>query len=214
MFYDATGRPTFPDLAMNAAIRERSDLLRTQVDLSIADIDTRLAALKLLYGRPNHQRHPVEIREASEATVDSTRRIITVIAVPYESPAQVQYRQEWWQEIFARHAFHGIDADPNQVRVNRDHDRTRTVGKVVRFDPNHPTGLLAEIRIAETQLGDETLALAAEDMLSASVGFGVYPGGHDLDRRTMTRRINRAFLNHLSLVEQPAYDGAKVVGVA
>jgi hypothetical protein len=29
----------------------------------------------------------------------------------------------------------------------------------------------------------------------------------------MTRRINRAFLDHLSFVPQPAYAGAKVLGI-
>ncbi len=44
-------------------------------------------------------------------------------------------------------------------------------GKVTRFDTRSAVGLVAEIKIAGTPRGDETLQLASEDMLSASIGF-------------------------------------------
>lgn len=213
MYYTPNGFPTFPDHRAAALDGARLDCLRDQATLAIADLDARTAALTTLYGA-NHRPPGIEIRAAADADVDTARRIITVVAVPYEQPADVLWREEWWREVFARGAFTGVEAEAGKVRVNRDHDRTRTVGKVDRFDPNHTAGLLAEIRIAATTLGDETLALADADCLSASVGFGVRPGGQELIRSTMTRRVTRAFLNHLSLVEQPAYGGAKVIGVA
>ncbi|AVO21610.1 capsid maturation protease [Mycobacterium phage MooMoo] len=146
--------------------------------------------------------------------VDFAQRLITVIAVPYEQPAPVEYRSEMWNEVFERGAFSSVTSGaPHRVRVNRDHNKTRTVGKVVKFWPDREDGLITDVRIAKTPLGDETLALADEDMLSASVGFGVRPTDQVLDRRSMTRRIKAAYLDHLSFVESPAYAGAQVLAV-
>ena len=68
-------------------------------------------------------------------------------------------------------------------------------------------------RIAKTALGDETLALADEDCLGASVGFAVAGGGQELDRVNRRRRIKKAFLDHLAFVPDPAYSGAGVLSV-
>lgn len=156
----------------------------------------------------------VELREASVAEVKYAQRLIEVIAVPYERPAKIRYRGQTWNEVFERGAFDGIESRQGKVRANRDHDRTRTVGKVVNFWPSRSEGLVAEVRIAQTTLGDETLALADEDMLSASIGFGIKRGSDEvLEKRTMTRRIRRAFLDHLSFVESPAYDDAQILAV-
>jgi hypothetical protein len=38
--------------------------------------------------------------------------------------------------------------------VLREHDRLQLVGKVARVDPTHTVGLLAELAIARTLLGD------------------------------------------------------------
>ena len=91
------------------------------------------------------------------------------------------------------------------MRANRDHDRQRTIGKAVNFWPSRKEGLVAAVRIAQTSLGDETLALADEDCLGASVGFAVRGSGRELDRRNRTRRIRQALLDHLAFVPDPAY---------
>jgi hypothetical protein len=99
------------------------------------------------------------------------------------------------------------------VRVNREHLIGDTVGKVVHFDPNHPDGLLARVKIATTSRGDDTLELADEDMLSASVGYGAKPSDVLHDRRNGIRSVKRAILHHLAMVEDPAYEGARVLEV-
>ena len=74
-------------------------------------------------------------------------------------------------------------------------------------------GLVTALKIAKTPLGDETLALAEEGMVRASVGFGVRLRDQLLDRNTMSRRIRKAFIDHIALVESPAYVGAEVLSV-
>lgn len=177
---------------------------------ALADLDTRLAALGIRHLTAGR----IEYRSATAAHVDTAGRTITVMAVPYLEPAEVEFRGEIWQETFERAAFqHDRATNLSRIPVNRDHDRTRLVGKLASADPNDTRGMIAVLQIARTQLGDETLALADEGMLSASVGFGVPATGEVLDRRTKTRRITRAHLDHIALVAQPAYDGAKVLAV-
>lgn len=154
---------------------------------------------------------PLEFRAATVVGVNFSQRLVEMVAVPFEEEAVVEYRGEMWRESFMRGAFDGIEKRPNRVRANRNHDKTRTVGKAVTFWPSRDEGLVAEVRIAPTPLGDETLTLAEEDMLSVSAGFGVRGSDQVLDRPF--RRIKRAFLDHLAFVESPAYDGARVLAV-
>lgn len=156
-------------------------------------------------------RAPIEFREATVADVNFAQRIAELVVVPYEEEALIEYRGEIWEESFLRGAFDGIEKRPNRIRANRDHDKTRTVGKAVNHWPSRDEGLVSEIRIAPTNLGDETLALLEEDMLSASAGFGVRGSDQILDRPK--RIIKRAFLDHIAFVESPAYVGARVLAV-
>lgn len=157
----------------------------------------------------------IEIRSSTTevADVNLKQRIITLIAMPYEQPAEIGYRGEIWKEVFSRGAFDGIEKRPQRVRVNREHLRGDTVGKAIAFHPDRPEGLVSEIRIAKTLRGDDTLALAEDDCLSCSVGFGVLPSNQVLDRSRHERRINKAWMDHLALVEDPAYVGAGVLDV-
>jgi len=155
-----------------------------------------------------------EVRTATVENVDHQERIITVIAAPYEQPAVVEYRGELWSEIFSRTAWNSvIEGAPHRVRVNREHNPNLVCGKAVCFYPDRQEGLVADLRIAKTDLGNDALALAEENCLSASVGFGALPKDQRLDRRTMTRRIDRAYLDHIALVQSPAYVGAEVLSV-
>lgn len=198
-----------------AAVKARIRAAAEKFGITIADDEDsskRSADLNQFDEMP--PRAPIEIRQAAAVqSVDFAKRLITVIAVPYEEPALVEYRGEVWSEIMERTAFMGIEKRPNRVRANRDHNKTRTFGKVVRFWPDAEPGLVAEVRAAQTPLGEETLILADEECLGASVGFGVPPACQQLDRSTMTRRIKTAYLDHLAFVESPAYEGAKVLSV-
>lgn len=142
-------------------------------------------------------------------------RIITVCVVPYEQEAIVEDGGQIWTETWVHGALTRCLAaltDPSVIRVNREHDRGLTVGKVIALRDT-PAGLHADLRIARTARGDETLALAREGCLSASIGAGARAGGIIRDYTRRVRRVVGAELLHIALVESPAYTGATVLAV-
>lgn len=146
--------------------------------------------------------------------IDVRQRLITVLAVPWDQEAEVPWRNEIWREVFRRGAFDGLEDHVGRVRVNREHVKGKTVGKVVFADPQAADGLILRSKIASTPRGDETLALADEDMISASVGYRIKDSADlRLERRTRMREVLRAFLDHLGMVESPAFAGAQVLAV-
>ena len=155
----------------------------------------------------------VEGRSSAIDTLDVNQntRIIRLIAVPYEESTSVVLHGQMWSRCSP---LGGVERRANPIRVNRGHDKTRTVGRVINFDAGDARGLIAEVHIAATPLGDETLTLAAETCLSASVAFTIPAGGAQLDHQRRHRRDNRAELDHVSLVESPAYAGANVLRLA
>jgi phage head maturation protease len=156
----------------------------------------------------------IELRSSTLQDVNTKQRLVDLIAVPWEQEADVLWRGDMWHEVFDRHAFDGIQDHAGRVPVNRQHTKGDTVGKVVQFDPSHRNGLFARVKIANTPRGDETLALAEEGMAFPSVGYRV-KGFSDMrvDRRSKSRRILRAFMDHLAMVEDPTWAGAEVLAV-
>lgn len=161
-------------------------------------------------------RHVI-IRKAGDFTdVDPLQRIVELIAVPWGQEAQVFWRGEMWREVIERGAFDSLRNVSDRIRVNREHIRGRTVGKVESFDPDHPDGLFARVKIVKGPEGDAVLNLAEENMISASIGYVAQkPSDLVLDKRSVpkSRVVKRAYLDHLSMVESPAYEGARVLAV-
>lgn len=156
-------------------------------------------------------REPVELRSALVAGVDFEERRITLVAVPYDEETVVEYRGQLLRESVEPGAFDGIESRSVHVTANRDHDYSRTIGKAISYRTADPAGLVAEIQVSRTALGDETLQLAADGVLKASVGMLVRRSDQTI--REGLRRIHRAFLDHISLVPNPAYQGASVLAV-
>jgi HK97 family phage prohead protease len=115
-------------------------------------------------------------------------------------------------ETINRGAFDGIERRANRVRVNREHERMQTIGRAFKFHPSRQEGLVSEVKIAKTPLGDETLELAADGCLDASAGFAPMPGGIQWQERS-AYRISKAWLGHIALTSEPAYEGARVLAV-
>ncbi len=152
-------------------------------------------------------------RAAEVLGVSFPDRTIELVVIPYEQEAVVRYGSRMVRESVARGAFDGIERRANRVRVNRDHELQRTVGRAIAFHPSRENGLVADVRIARTDLGDETLTLAEDGILDASAGFLPMPGGEQWSDMRKRVRITKAWLGHIALTPEPAYDGAEVLAV-
>lgn len=151
-------------------------------------------------------------RVAEVVGVSFPKRTLDLIVIPYETETLVGYEGRMVREIISRGAFDGIERRANRVRVNRDHKLERTVGRAVAFHPSREDGLVAEVRIAKTDLGDETLALAQDECLDASAGFLPMRDGMTWETRN-SYRISKGWLGHIALTPEPAYEDAKVLAV-
>lgn len=160
------------------------------------------------------ERPPGELlfRDSTVTDVNFRKRLIEMVVVPYDEETLVEHRGRMCRESVARGAFDGIEARPNRVKANRDHKLERTVGKAVAFHPSHELGLVAEIKISGTPLGEETLTLADDDCLGASAGYLPMPDGEQWLTRTKVY-MTKCWLGHIALTPDPAYAGAKVLSV-
>jgi HK97 family phage prohead protease len=164
----------------------------------------------------------LEFRSARVADVDFPKRLIELVVMPYESETTVERRYRSWTEIVSRGAFDGVELRTAQIKVNRGHDPDRAVGKTLALHPSRREGLVAELRISETLLGDETLTLAGDGVLDASAGFQllrkngrtgpVVPDAEVWETRDR-RRLNHLFLGHIAMTPEPAYEDARVLAV-
>jgi HK97 family phage prohead protease len=161
---------------------------------------------------PAPTRHPLEVRTASVAEVKYPQRLVELLVQPYEQEAAVEYRHRMIIEVCSRGAYEGVETRARRVRVNRDHDRTRTCGKTVMLNPSPTEGLIGEVYIAPTDLGDETLELAAAGCLDVSSGFRVLPNGERWTGRDH-RRLEKVWLDHIAFTPDPAYLEAGVLNV-
>jgi HK97 family phage prohead protease len=155
------------------------------------------------------------IPQASIGAVDFPKRTIELIVMPYEQEAVVEHRGRAIREIVSRGAFDGIDQRPDRVKVNRDHNTLFTCGKAVAFHPSRTEGLVAEVYISKTDLGNDTLELANDGMLDASAGFRPKhnePNAEEWPSRDF-RRLNKIWLGHIAMTPEPAYEGARVLAV-
>lgn len=152
------------------------------------------------------------LRAAQVVDVSYPERTIELVVMPYETETVVAYQGRMCSETIARGAFDGIERRANRVRVNRDHDMARTVGRAVALHPDRAEGLVAEVRIAKTELGEETLELAADGCLDASAGFRPMDGGMTWLGRS-AYRITKGWLGHIAMTPDPAYPDARVLAV-
>lgn len=159
------------------------------------------------------RRAPLEMRGAEVVDVRHPDRTIEIIAAPYEQETPVLRKGAWITETIDRAAFEGVDKRARRVKVNRDHDVGKTVGRATALHPDRPEGLVAELLISRTPTGDETLELAADGVLDASIGFAPMRDGEVWTEQRSRRRITRAWLGHIALVPDPAYEGANVLDV-
>lgn len=159
---------------------------------------------------------PVLYRAAGEITaVSFPDRTIEVIAHPYN---QAAVGVPWFDgrivtEVCKPGAYSGIQRRAERIWVCRDHVRERTVGKTRALHPERPEGLIATLVLSRTALAEETLELAADGVLHASVGYKPLPGGEEWSRDRRQVTLTRCWLQHIALTPEPAYEGADVLSV-
>lgn len=158
-------------------------------------------------------RMPMEWRTARTVDVRFPDRVVELVAVPYNEETQVMKNGRWIVESVAPGSFDGVERRANRVKVNRDHDLAQTIGRCAALHPSRTEGLVAQLRISRTPLGDETLELCADGALDASVGFAPFPGHEHYTENRTRRLITKAFLGHIALTPDPAYEGAQVLAV-
>ena len=153
---------------------------------------------------------PAEIEVRS-----SSKRELDMRLLPWDT--QVETLQG--PEEFTRGAF--ADTDPNRVllmgpnheaRLGLDQNGQPTVTRVpigkARSVDERDDGPHATFKVANTQAGDETLALAAEGIVTGvSIEFRELPGGTDFEKRNgrRTRVHKRVQLMAASITHRPAY---------
>jgi HK97 family phage prohead protease len=165
-----------------------------------------------------HATEPLRFRSGSQLGVNFPERLVEVVVSPYEEPALVEYRGRMISETIARGAYNGIQRrakSSKPVHANRDHDITRPVGKVIAFHPSREEGLVAEVKVTRGTLGDETLELCEDGVLSISAGYRPKEPLRENEKWEGRNRVRilKAWLGHVAFTADPAYEGAKVLSV-
>lgn len=159
------------------------------------------------------QRAPVEWRSATVTDVRYGERMIDLLVVPYNEDTVIEYRGKLVTESVLPGAFDGLEAVPERIVVNLDHDRTRPIGIARSIDTRAADGLVASVFISPTPAGNDALTLAADQVLAPSIGMGVLPRDQRWSEGGQRRQITRAFLDHIALTSQQQYLGARVLAV-
>lgn len=137
----------------------------------------------------------VEVRAAK--TED---RIVEGIAVPYNETANIGY--------FKERMAPGSVTLADTVQLKYEHDKV--IGKVLDGKET-PEGFLIRARISETPLGEEVYTLVKDGAINKfSIGFQAVADKVGADN-TITR--TSVLVREVSLVPQPAYEGASVLSV-
>ncbi|WP_080738098.1 HK97 family phage prohead protease [Rhodococcoides fascians] len=178
---------------------EAKDCFVRQAVIDARSIETRTAAVDT----------EVEVRTAPIVGVDEQTRMITGIAVPWDTPATVRTSAGEYLEQFAR----GSIADGELVSVHVNHGGIKRgdlpIGALVSSRSTDP-GQLVECRIANTARGDEVLELARDGVLKFfSVGFR--PTEHEVRDGVVVR--TKVALVEVSICENPVYKGAVIESV-
>ena len=137
------------------------------------------------------------------ASADTGRRRVEGVAVPWGVEGRVSSGE------LVRFHPGSLDATARPVAL-RDHDRTRTIGRVVDAGDDGRQ-MRAALKVAATPLGDESLVLAGEGALMFSVGAD--PTEFSYDARGVLD-VFAADWHELSLLPIGAYPGAVVTHVA
>ena len=158
------------------------------------------------------------VRQASSATanppsadVSFPERLVELVVVPYDEEALVEIEGPDGHRVDLRR---GRSTGSNGGRTGSGSTAT-TNSNAPSVVPSAstrppPKGSPPRLKIAKTELGDETLELAADDCLDARAGYLPMPGGEKWLNRSRVQ-MTRCWLGHVALTPDPAYTGARVL---
>lgn len=134
---------------------------------------------------------------------EGSKRTITGVAVPYGVEATVTSGQRVIIEAGA------LPTDGKNPKLFMNHDSTKAIGTVInRVEASDGSAMLFTAKVAGTNLGNEALILASENVLD-SVSIGITP-----TKWTTTSdgvmKVQAAVWGELSLVPTPAFSGATI----
>ena len=141
---------------------------------------------------------------------DGEERIVEGIVVPWGETSFLTPDPKG--ERFVAGSLSRTVADRGQaVKLFRNHDHARAVGRPVVWNAEDGRGLWGRFRIASTPAGDDVMAEVREGMLDAfSVGFRPIRSRRGADG---AREVLEAALHEVSIAPIGAYDGARVLAV-
>lgn len=139
---------------------------------------------------------------------DAAKRELDIRIIPWDTPAISR------AESFARGAFEVPDPSKvllmgleHEVHFGLNGPTRHPVGRGMSYD-DQPDGAYMTFKVANTQRGDEVLALAAEGIVNrASIEFSEVPGGKVIETRNGRRHTlyRRAHLSGVATTYRPDY---------
>jgi HK97 family phage prohead protease len=152
--------------------------------------------------------HPVDIEVRGDG------RTIAGIVAPFDTPAQIHDIDGRYIETIDRRAFDRTLAERGAERVKllvQHQSRNLPIGRAHVLRPE-ARGLYGELRVSQTEHGDEVLELVRDGALDAfSIGFR--PVRDQWARDRSTRRLLEVRLDEVSVVAFAAYDSARIEAV-
>lgn len=143
-------------------------------------------------------------------------RTVRGLAAPFDRPAEIHDWGGTFVESIRRGSFaRTIRERGAKVKFRVEHvDRpVLPIGRATSLVEDH-AGLVAELRVSQTQAGDEALELIGDGVLDAlSIGFRVPSGGDVWSADRSRRELHEIRLDEISLVTEAAYSEAKVLAV-
>lgn len=142
------------------------------------------------------------------------RHMVDLLCVPWDAVSMLTEHRHG--EMFRRGAFHALVTNPQawpKIRLTDSHapmSERRPVAKAVEFS-DEPDGLWARFQMFDTPTGREAWENLSEGTYGgASIGFEATEATPGVGG---VREIRAAKLHHVSLVDEPAYQEAKVLAL-
>lgn len=166
------------------------------------------------FGDDEHQTTRIAFEvpeEVAQFRVDRSKRLISGLLVPWNKIAQSGFAK--WR--FSEDSLNW--SQTSRVKLNREHNRNSAIGYATRLESTDE-GLEGAFKIARGEAGDEVLTYAEDKVLDGfSIEVEFDDDGSSWARDPdddMVRMVSNARLVGTAITASPAFDDARVSGVA